>query len=162
MTSHSCGLLITMGSWQEGGHHSPSPASSPADPPASWFLCSLLPSPPAETVSMFCSFPLSPRISLSPSSMFCSFPPSPRISLSPGRCLLESIRFTVFERLGFSVELELCLRDCCSQCDFSAYPCLFITRSFLASSQTWNFLLSHTYLALPICNKIEKNIILIY
>ena len=40
-TSHSCDLLITKGSWQERGCHSPSPASSLSSHPVS-FPCSLL------------------------------------------------------------------------------------------------------------------------
>ena len=67
-TSHRCGLLITTGSWQERGCHSPSPASSLSSHPVS-FPCSLLPNPVAESGTN------------RPLSMFCYFSPCPRIPL---------------------------------------------------------------------------------
>ena len=67
-TSRSCDLLITKGSWEERGCHSPSPASSLSSHPVS-FPCSLLPNPVAESgthrpLSILCSFFLSINIFL--------------------------------------------------------------------------------------------------
>lgn len=95
VTSHSWGLLITKGYWQEGGCLSPSPAFNPGAPPSSWLSLFLL------SKSCCCSYQRQiPELQ----NYFASW-----------KCLFEFIRTLVFDKVGFSVELELFLRDCCSQ-----------------------------------------------